>query len=54
MAAVSIDELEDKVRDVLLHLTGPLPDKPQGYAFVAGLLVSDIVLQPLRRLASFF
>jgi len=44
-----IAEIEERFRDLLLMVTEPLPDKPQGAVFVAGLIASDIVFIPLRK-----
>lgn len=43
-------DLEDVYRDVLLRITAPLPNKPQGWVFVAGVVVWDAVSGIVRRI----
>lgn len=47
-----IERLEESFRDLLIKLVDPLPDEPQGWAFVAGLFVSDLLFIPLHKVFS--
>lgn len=49
MAMTFHDRLEEATRQILLRLTGRLPDTVAGHVFVVGLVITDLALYPLDR-----
>jgi hypothetical protein len=46
---MNIEWLEERYRDLMIRVTDPLPDKPQGVAFFASVVLGDIIFPPMYR-----
>ena len=42
------EHLEEGKRQILLRLTGRLPDSLAGHVFVIGLVIADLALHPIE------
>lgn len=43
------ERLDEATRQILLRLTGKLPDSIAGHVFVIGLVITDLALYPIDK-----
>lgn len=49
MAVTFEERLDEAVRQILLRLTGRLPDSVAGHVFVIGLVLTDLAVYPIDK-----